>query len=221
LINSTMCCGDWRSASFSLSVAGNRNQTKSRPLGPAFRFLKNLRSVWGQFLPAKLPPTAPTHVAIVWNGITQNIVGRPIVVWRIARSSVVAIVAVKVRVLRARWVRSSGWAILSHGKRRAAEQQGRRQADSCRSRHDPLHADFPNHGKNNRQAPVVPRRSATAPAGSNPPSGPSWLVSPGQSFVADRRSRCRATTPRRRPTPPPPGRRTIRIGAQCNRRRSS
>src|SRR6516164_3883283 len=32
-------------------------------------------------------------------------------------------------------------------------------------------------GKNNRQAPVVPRRSATALAGSSPPSGPFWLVS--------------------------------------------
>jgi hypothetical protein len=40
-----------------------------------------------------LSPEAPTIVAVVWDGIAQNVIRRPAIIrvrWRIARSSVVA-----------------------------------------------------------------------------------------------------------------------------------
>jgi hypothetical protein len=47
--------------------------------------------------------------------------------------------------------------VWSDGKRCAAEQQGGRQADPCKSRHDVLHADSPTQPKNIRSAPPVPQ----------------------------------------------------------------
>jgi hypothetical protein len=86
-------------------------------------------------LPAKLPPpTAPTPVAIMWDGVTQNIVRRPKVIRRIARLSVViviAVIAIKIRVFRGRWVSSGGWTTLGHRQRSAAQQQSRCQTDPC------------------------------------------------------------------------------------------
>jgi hypothetical protein len=76
-----------------------------------------------------LSPAAPTHVAVMWNGIAQNIVGRSTEIWIIVRSSGVAqiaiVVAVKVPIFRGR-VPSRGHTILGYGQRDSAEQQGRR-----------------------------------------------------------------------------------------------
>src|SRR5262249_23749860 len=70
----------------------------------------------GRLVPAKLAPTAPTHVPVMWDGVTENIVGGSIVVRRVSR--VVTVVAVKVRGFRGRWVSPGGWA--APPKRKAA-----------------------------------------------------------------------------------------------------
>src|SRR5262249_60366241 len=72
-------------------------------------------------------PAEPRSTAVVWDGIAENPVGRskPIATrWRVV--AVVTIVAVEVRVLRARWIPSGGRTILGHRKANSGPQQGRR-----------------------------------------------------------------------------------------------
>jgi len=78
-------------------------------------------------LRCELSPEAPTPVAVMWDGIAQNVVRRLTVIWviwRIARSGVVArvvivtVIAIRVRIFRARW-------ILGHRKRNSASIRSR------------------------------------------------------------------------------------------------
>src|SRR5262249_25486984 len=72
---------------------------------------------------------APRPVAVVWDGIAENPVGRskPIATrWRVV--AVVVIVAVEVRVLRARWIPSCGGAILCPRQANTAPHQKRPSA---------------------------------------------------------------------------------------------